>query len=177
MVSYKHFLLHCLLFLFCFFSTSFADDDKHDDDHKKHGGQYAIPVSNETYQQECGACHFVYQPWLLPSASWNQILADLPSHFGEDVQLDEGVRKTIAEYLQNSAAENASHKRSRKILKSLKGRTPIRVSETPYIQEKHHELSAGIFDRPSIGSLANCVACHTTADQGNFDDDYVKIPK
>jgi hypothetical protein len=22
-------------------------------------------VSNDTYAQECGACHFAYQPWLL----------------------------------------------------------------------------------------------------------------
>lgn len=177
MKLYKFMMLVSLLLLFCFFSASFADDDKHDNDHKKHGKKYKIPVNNETYQQECGACHFAYQAWLLPSGSWDKILEELPSHFGEEVQLDEGAGKTIAEYLQNNGAEHASNKRSRKILKSLKGRTPVRVSEIPYIQEKHHELNAGVFDRSSIGSLSNCVACHVSADRGDYDDDRVRIPK
>lgn len=62
-------------------------------------------------------------------------------------------------------------------MKSLRGSTPVRVSEIPYILEKHHELDAAVLARPSIGSLGNCVACHTSADQGNYDDDYVKIPR
>jgi hypothetical protein len=57
-----------------------------------------------------------------------------------------------------------------------KGNTPVRVSETPYILEKHHDLDASILKRPSIGYLENCIACHTSADQGNYDDDYVTIP-
>jgi len=42
--------------------------------------------------------------------------------------------------------------------------------------EKHHDLDPTILDRPSIGSLGNCIACHTSADQGDYDDDYVVIP-
>jgi len=71
----------------------------------------------------------------------------------------------------------SSAKRSRKIVRSLNGKRPLRITETPYIKEKHHDLNASIFSRQAIGSFSNCVACHTRAEQGNYDDDYVKIPK
>jgi hypothetical protein len=171
------------------FHVAFADHDHHKsdkeshkknahhDDHEAHEGKYLTPVDNETYREECGACHFVYQPSLLPSGSWAKIVAGLPSHFGEEVSLNQKSKNIIDEYLRENAAENSSAKRARKILKSLKGQTPLRITETPYIQEKHHDLDANIFSRKSIGSFSNCVACHTKGDQGNYDDDFVKIPK
>jgi hypothetical protein len=133
-------------------------------------------VNNDTYEQECGACHFAYQPWLLPSGSWEKILEELPSHFGEEIPLDEQTRNTIDQYLTDNAADRVSAKRARKIMKSLRGNTPLRVSEIPYILEKHHELDPAVLGRPSIGSLGNCIACHTSADQGDYDDDNVAIP-
>ena len=152
----------------------FAD---HDNYREKHHNEYLTPVNNETYRQECGTCHFAYQPGLLPSGSWGKILANLPAHFGEEVSLNQGSMNIISEYLQKYAGENSSAKRARKILKSLKGQTPLRITETPYIREKHHELDPDIFRRPAVGSFANCVACHTTAEQGNYDDDFVRIPE
>jgi mono/diheme cytochrome c family protein len=183
-----------LFFLICSFplimlsfSTALADDENDHDDKKwykkifddddVHESEYLTPVNNEIFKQECGACHFAYQPGLLPSRSWEGILNALPSHFGEEVSLGQEKLKTIGEYLQTNAAENSSAKRSRKIMRSLNGNTPLRITEIPYIKEKHHELNASIFSRQSIGSFSNCVACHTKARQGNYDDDYVKIPK
>lgn len=168
----------------------FADDDEHsdnkkwynkifdhDDDDDKHERKYLMPVDNEIYKQECGACHFAYQPGLLPTGSWEKILSNLPSHFGEEVPLEIEQKRIISEYLQTNAAETSSAKRARKILESLRGQTPLRITDTPYIREKHHDLNANIFSRQSIGSPSNCIACHPTAEQGNYDDDYVKIPK
>jgi len=149
-----------------------ADDDDHDDENK-----YFPPVSDVTYRQACGVCHFPYQPGLLPAGSWEKILARLPVHFTVEVSLSQEQKTVISEYLRSNAADHTSAKRSRKILKSLRGDTPLRITETPYIREKHHELDADIFRRPSIGSFSNCDACHTRAKQGNYDDDYVKIPK
>jgi hypothetical protein len=185
-----------LLFLFSFFilfllplSPVLADDDHHeekkwykkifddDDKHDKHESEYLTPVNNETFKEECGACHFAYQPGLLPSGSWENILNNLPSHFGEDVSLDQESKKIIGKYLKINAAETSSAKRARKIIRSLNGQTPLRITETPYIQEKHHDLDASIFSRQSIGSFSNCIACHTKAEQGNYDDDFVKIPE
>ena len=54
---------------------------------------------------------------------------------------------------------------------------PLRITDIPYIREKHHELDPAVFERESIGSLANCTACHLTAEKGIYDDDHVKIPK
>ena len=163
----------CLL-LTSFCHLAFAD---HDDDHEKRESKYLAPVNNDAFKQECGACHFSYQPGLLPSGSWEKILSILPSHFGEEVSLDDKSKNIISDYLRANAAERSTAKRAKKILKSLRGQTPLRITEIPYIQEKHHELDPGVFARESIGSRSNCIACHPTAEQGNYDDDFVKIPK
>ena len=127
-------------------SFAFADDDD-----EKHEKKYLTPVNNETFKQECGACHFAYQPGLLPAGSWQKILSNLPSHFGEEVLVEQEQKSIISAYLQANAAENSSAKRARKILKSLRGQTPLRITETPYIQEKHHELNSSVFrDRKSV---------------------------
>ena len=34
-----------------------------------HRAKYLTPVSNPMYIEECGACHFAYQPEPLPSGS------------------------------------------------------------------------------------------------------------
>ena len=155
------------------FSTAFADKHKKE----KYERKSFSPITNETYKQECSACHFNYQPGLLPAASWKKILNSLPSHFDEEVSIDEKSINEIGKYLAENSAESSSSKRARKIIRSLNGQAPLRITETPYIREKHHELSSTIFNRPAIGSRSYCIACHTTAEQGDYDDDNVKIPK
>ncbi|WP_228721475.1 diheme cytochrome c [Desulfosediminicola ganghwensis] len=157
---------------FCL-SPAYADDKQKE----KYERESFSAITNETYKQECGACHFNYQPGLLASASWEKLINTLPFHFDEDVSIDEKSVNEIEKYLIENSAENSTSKRARKILHSLKGQVPLRISETPYIKEKHHELNLSVFDRPSIGSRSNCIACHTTAEQGDYDDDNVKIPK
>ncbi|MDT8380441.1 MAG: diheme cytochrome c [Desulfotignum sp.] len=176
----KYNILAGVMFLLFSAGAGFADDDEHDKDHGKHHNnekRQSVSVNNDTYAQECGVCHFAYQPWLLPSGSWKKILGELPSHFGEEIPIDEETQNTIDQYLAANAADRVSVKRSRKIMKSLRGNTPVRVTEIPHILEKHHDLDPAILDRPSIGSLGNCIACHTTADQGDYDDDSVTIPR
>jgi len=166
------------------------DDDDDDDDkgkhrerkRKRHRGddhdeRYLKPVNNPTYKEECGACHFVYQPELLPSASWAKILANLDDHFGDSIELDDDSRKAISDYLKSNGAEQSSAKRAVKIMRSLGNQVPLRITDIPYIIEKHHEISPNILKRESIGSLSNCSACHTTAENGIYEDDNVKIPK
>jgi len=53
----------------------------------------------------------------------------------------------------------------------------MRITDTPYIREKHHDLNPEVLERESIGSLSNCIACHTTAEEGIYEDDNVKIPR
>ena len=134
-------------------------------------------MDNAVYREACGACHFVYQPGLLPSGSWEKILSGLADHFGEAIELNPDSEKVITEYLRVNAAERSSAKRAVKIMRSLGSRAPLRITEIPYIQEKHHEISPGVLKQKSIGSLSNCSACHTTAEKGIYDDDNVVIPK
>jgi len=148
-----------------------------DDNDEQERDDYMKPVSNQAYRATCGECHFAYQPGLLPSASWLKILNQLDDHFGEEIEIDPDTIKTISDYLKTNGAENSSSKRSKKIMRSLGNHSPMRITDIPYIRRKHHELDPAVFKRESIGSLANCGACHITADKGVYDDDDVKIPK
>ena len=50
------------------------------------------------------------------------------------------------------------------------GDTPLRISATPYWLNEHDEISSTTFTSPKVKSPANCVACHTAAAQGQFDE-------
>ena len=150
-----------------------VDDDRNGHDNNDH----LKPVTNQTYKETCGECHFAYQPELLPSASWLKILSQLNDHFGEEIENDPVTIKNISDYLTTNGAENSSAEQSVKIMRCLGGQVPIRITDIPYIRKKHHELGPAIFKRKSIGSMSNCIACHTTAENGMYDDDDVKIPE
>ena len=135
------------------------------------------PANNPTYIEECGDCHLAYQPELLPSGSWEKIIAGLDDHFEEELEIDTESENVILGYLITNSAEKSSAKRAAKIMKSLGNRTPVRITEIPYILEKHDEVNPDVFKKESIGSPSNCPACHTTAGKGVYEDDYVVIPK
>jgi len=135
------------------------------------------PVSNETYRQACGSCHFAYQPGLLPASSWKALMDDPGAHPGGPISLDPRERDEIRDYLLENSAEKSPSKRSRKILRYAGRSTGIRVSENPYIREKHDDIGSAVFGRKSIGSRANCPACHRSAERGYYDDDDVVIPR
>ncbi len=142
------------------------------------GSENLPPITNDFYRKECGACHFLYQPGLLPERSWIKIMDTLDKHFGEDASLDSAAKEKIKKYLVQNSAEKSASKRSKRILSSIKSSsTPARISETPYIQSKHRRISKDVFKRESIKSISNCIACHKTADEGFYEDDDVVIPK
>lgn len=137
------------------------------------------PVSNDSYMEECSSCHFAYPPALLPSGSWQKLLAPkaLADHFGENIEMKESLRLELLDYAQRNAAEKSGAKRARKIIASLDGATPMKISEIPYIRRKHLEIPEEQLKRnPKVGSIALCDTCHTKAKDGSFDDDSVVIP-
>jgi hypothetical protein len=145
------------------------------DEHK--GGENLLPVSNELYKKTCGACHFAHQPGLLPERSWKKIMDSPGTHFGGALSLDDRTKEKIRKYLVHNCAENSPSKRSEKMLATIdSGRTPLRISEVPYIKHKHNEISPDVFKRKSVRSRGNCVACHRKAGQGIYDQAVV-IPK
>jgi Dihaem cytochrome c len=162
------------------FDRNHHEDNDYNDRDKRRGrddDDLLGSTTNSVYKGNCGACHFSYQPQLLPSGSWEKILSGLDDHFGETVDIDPDTRKGIRDYLLANGAERSSAKRAKKIVRSLGDKTPLRITEIPYIREKHHEISQGVFSRASIGSFSNCVACHITAENGMYDDDHVTIPR
>ena len=181
------FLFALLITVNGFLYFAFADHDGHkkgrsyqkrERRHSEHNGEKNLPlVTNSTYKENCGACHFAYQPQLLPSDSWSKILRECSDHFGETFDLDPEPKKIIGEYLKANAADFSSSKLSARFLRSLGGENPKRITDIPCIRRYHHEIGQDVLKREAIGSLSNCVACHTTAEKGIYDDDDVKIPK
>jgi hypothetical protein len=168
--------LTLIIGLVCFLSSfilvaACADEDEYGS--RKNLGLVDDPI----YKEECGACHFAYQPALLPSGSWRKILSSLEDHHGESAAIAEEDIGVIGAYLEKNAAEFSPAKRARKIIRSLDGQTPERITEVPYIRRKHHEIKEEVFKRESIGSRSNCVACHSTAEHGVYEDDYAHIPE
>ncbi len=137
------------------------------------------PVTDPLYLDECGACHFAFQPGWLPVASWQKLIdpTALEDHFGDNAELEEADRRAIATVLEAAAADRSNRKRAKKVMRSLRGEAPLRITEVPYIRKKHQAIpDSMIAGNDDVKSLANCDACHTEADTGNFDDDTVAIP-
>lgn len=139
-----------------------------------------VPVDNKQYKDECGSCHFAYQPGLLPTKSWEKLLTAeaLPKHFGENAELDADTLKAIRDYAIANAADKSYHKRSRKIAIATENiDAPLRITEVRYIKRKHHEIPEKMIKgNKDVKSLSYCDACHTQANKGVFDADTVKIP-
>lgn len=136
------------------------------------------PVDNAEYKSECGACHFAYQPGLLPSRSWKKLMASLEDHFGEDASLDPKVVNRLTDYMVRNAAENSSYRRSRSIANSLgEGEAPAKITDLRYFRADHREIPVRMFKgNDRVRSLSNCNACHQTAAEGNYSERNIEIP-
>lgn len=122
------------------------------------------------YQAECAACHLAYPPGLLPAASWQRLMAGLGRHFGTDASLDASTTRAISAWLAQHAGT----------YKRVNEEPPQdRISRSSWFLRKHNarEVSPEVWKRASVGSPANCTACHAQADKGNFNEHDVRIPK
>jgi len=142
------------------------------------GSKQMPPVMNAKWKAECSSCHMLYHPGLLPERSWRTVMAGLDKHFGENAGLDAATRDEITSFLALNSADRLDNRRSSRINQSIPANTtPLRVSETRYFTSKHDEISASTFKRKSVGSAANCIACHRGAEKGDFSESQVKIPR
>jgi len=128
------------------------------------------PNTNATYVKECGACHFPYQPALMPARSWRKVMSNLGDHFGETAELKVSDRDSLTAYLVAGAAETADNQRSRELLATLPpGDTPTRVTGILYVGGIHGGFLDPKFKGiPNLKTLANCAACHPKADEGRY---------
>lgn len=137
--------------------SAHADDDEHE-------GRPPVPLLPK-YQQECSACHVAYPPGMLPAASWQRLMNGLPKHFGTDASLDPTTTKTLSNWLTaNAGSRNNAPPQDR-------------ITQTTWFLHEHDEVPARTWQRASIKSPANCAACHTRADQGDFNERFIRIPR
>jgi hypothetical protein len=134
--------------------------------HAENGGYGVTPLPK--HQQECSSCHVAYPPGLLPPASWDRIMSNLKKHFGTDASLDEASTREIAAWLKANAGSGRHG-----------GEEPAqdRISKANWFVRQHDEVSSNTWKRASIGSAANCAACHAGAAKGDFNEHAVRIPK
>ncbi|MDM8565376.1 diheme cytochrome c [Candidatus Halobeggiatoa sp. HSG11] len=151
---------------------------KVDDDSSSSKKPGVVPVNNLLYTEECSACHFAYQPGLLPARSWQKLMINLADHFGENAELEAEEQKALTAYMIKNAAEFSKHKRSVKIMRSLaKDVTPLRIIEIPYIVKKHDDLTPKmVAENPEVKSLSYCDKCHTNAVTGSYSENDIVVP-
>ena len=122
------------------------------------------------YTQECAACHLAYPAGFLPAASWQRVMAGLGKHYGTDASLDEASVREISTWLKANAAT----------YKRVSEEPPQdRITKSAWFLQKHREgeVPATVWKRASVGSAANCAACHTQAAAGSYSEREIRIPK
>ncbi len=132
------------------------------------GGSEAFTPINTKWKAECGACHVAYPPRLLPAKSWKSLMGGLDKHFGTDASLDAATSKEILAFLET----NASRRKPDPAAKPQ-----LRITETRWFKSEHDEVPARLWKSPQVKSASNCMACHTRADSGDFNEHNIRLPK
>lgn len=140
-------------------SAAHAEDD---DDER------VAPASNARWQTECGACHVAFPPRLLPAESWRAVMSGLDKHFGNDASLDPAAAREIESFLERNAGREKY---------KTTGKPLLRITETRWFKREHDEVPARAWNNPKVKSAANCAACHTQAESGNYSEHNIRIPK
>ena len=125
------------------------------------------------FYKECGDCHKVYPPYLLPKKSWKRVMGALDNHFGEELTEDnitKSQQSSILEFLVANSAETSKREASIKIMNSLGIRRPKAITKTPYWRATHKHIPISVYKEKKIKDKSNCIACHKDFDQGNLDD-------
>ena len=139
-------------------STAFADEG---------ANRTRVPMPPK-YVQECAACHVAYAPGLLPAASWQRLIDNLPRHFGTDASLDAATTRELSSWV---AAQAATGKRAQV------APPQDRITLSAWFIREHAEVPSATWKLPAVKSASNCAACHTRADQGDFSEHSVRIPR
>jgi cytochrome c553 len=124
--------------------------------------------SNAKWLAECSGCHMAFPAGLLPEASWKKVMSGLDKHFGTDAALSAQDTTDITNYLVKYASNRWTASTA-----------PLRITEGEWFKTKHlsGEINPAVWKRESVKSTSNCMACHSGADKGNFDEHGIKIPK
>jgi hypothetical protein len=120
-------------------------------------------ATNQRWKAECASCHVAYPPQLLPAEGWRRVMGGLDRHFGTDASLDAGTAAEIQAFLERNAATG---RRARSAAGTL------RITETAWFTREHDEVPPAAWK-----NRADCAACHPGAEQGDFRERNVRIPR
>jgi hypothetical protein len=126
------------------------------------------------YEQECGGCHLAFPPAMLPAPSWQRLMDGLPRHFGTDASLDAATTRELSAWL---AANAANAQNGRKQRRDAAPPPEDRITRSNWFLHEHDEIAPAVWQRPAVGRVSNCAACHTGAVQGRFSEHDVRIPR
>ena len=127
-------------------------------------------VPNQIYIEECGACHLAYPPQLLPEQSWQQVMAGLEDHFGENAEVDPATETQITTYLYNNALGTGKPSAMSQLMRNMPDEPPLRITELPAFIDAHTVIKKQLeIDEFSEGFLSPCADCHRQAASALFD--------
>ena len=137
-----------------------------------------VPIGkvDPVYAEECGACHTVYHPSLLPKAAWRALITGLDNHFGENAGLDAETAARLTDYLTANAAETADTLPANR-LRRVDAAEPFTITATPFWKRRHADIADAIFASKAVGGRGHCEACHADARSGRFHPANIAIPK
>jgi len=116
---------------------------------------------------DCGDCHMVFLPQLLPQRSWVALLAHLDNHFGDIATLPEGKRAAIAAYLAEHAADGPATTGGQHYLRGVRpDETPLRITDLPWWQEAHGWVNFSGIAGTKVRTASNCQGCHESEASG-----------
>lgn len=129
------------------------------------------------YHDECSQCHVAYPTQFLSTASWDAVMSNLADHFGDNAELPAEDTAAVKSFLDINNYDQSRVKRRYGSRFDSKG-TPLRLTETRIFRAMHHEVSDRLVTQnPKVKTYAKCEACHRGAQNGNFDEDEVRIPR
>jgi cytochrome b len=138
------------------------------------------------YYSECGACHGLYPPFMLPSSSWSRIQDGLSNHFGEEIsptmkkgenRISVNDQKVIFNYLNEHSADTSTREISVKVIDSLDGaRGRKSFTKMKYWKDVHKDIPYEVFKSSKVKRKANCFACHKNFEKGMVQDIDIHIP-
>ncbi len=178
-ISVKQGLAGCVLLvlLVATISGGLANLNGADPFHPLQAFQHKPLQQSQLWNESCADCHMTWHPSLLPARSWKKILAEQSDHFGEDLFLEKKDADKLLKFALANSAEHGLTEPARKINASIDPQvTPLRITETPYWQDKHDEIGTSVWKRQLVSSKSNCAACHSDARQGLFEDSAMHIP-
>lgn len=127
-------------------------------------GSHAYGPYPAAYVEECASCHVAYPPQLLTAPGWQRVMAQLDKHYGVDASVDPKRRVAIADFLQRSASTRDKH------APTEAGAQLPRLTRTTWFAREHGATP------PAKTAFADCAACHTAAEHGDYAERGIKLP-